>query len=172
MQAEYAVNAAAKDGTSDSKSGEPAIQSLTMLERVEAISRIRTVVNRTLGESGRGVVGQVMSADTVLPPLPAPSNSYSPIRAKFNRELLAGRQELRDNDYLRIEKTDGPADSELWRVSLRVAALSDVDYGTFISTLRESVEPVLRAYDTRDEILQLLTTDQVGGSKKLDPKSR
>ena len=46
------------------------------------------------------------------------------------------------------------ADSELWRISLRVAALSDVDYGHFIATLRESVEPVLRAYDTRDAVAQ------------------
>ncbi|MDE0862224.1 MAG: MMPL family transporter [Rubripirellula sp.] len=172
MQAEYSVDGTENTGNDNSKASEPSIQSLTMLERVEAISRIRTVVNRTLGEPGRGVVGQVTSANTVLPPLPAPSNSYSPIRAKFNRELLAGRQDLRDNDYLRLEKSDGPAESELWRISLRVAALSDVDYGYFISTLRESVEPVLRAYDTRDEILQRLTTDQDGEPKKLDSKSR
>ena len=30
-------------------------------------------------------------------------------------------------------------------VSLRVAALSDVDYGRFIATLRESAEPIMRA---------------------------
>ncbi len=151
---------------------QPSIQALTMLERVEAVSRISTVVNRILGESGRGVVGQVMSADTVLPPLPEPSNSYSPIRAKFNREILAGRKDLQENDYLRLETSSGELDNELWRISLRVAALSDVDYGQFISTLRESVEPVLRAYDTRDAILKHLTVDQDGNPGKLDTKSQ
>ena len=95
-----------------------------------------------------------MSADTFLPPLPAPTNGYNPIRTKFNRELVDATDELRRNDYLRIEKTSPYEGSELWRISLRVAALSDVDYGRFISTLREAVEPVLRAYDTRDELLR------------------
>ena len=173
MQAEYVTEAENNiDQDANPRENKSSIQALTMLERVEAISRIRTVVNRTLGETGRGVVGQVMSADTVLPPLPDPSNSYSPVRAKFNREILAGRSDLQDNDYLRLEKSAGALDNELWRISLRVAALSDVDYGQFISTLRESVEPVLRAYDTRDEILRHLTTDQEGQQTKLDTKSQ
>jgi hypothetical protein len=135
------------------------VRSLGMLERAELVSRIHTVVSRTLGEPGRGVVGQAMSTNTFLPPLPGPSNSYSPVRAKFNRELLAAGEELHHNDYLRIEKTGHYAGSELWRISLRVAALSDVDYGRFIATLREAVEPVLRAYDTRDQLLSALTVE-------------
>ena len=108
-----------------------------MLERVEAISRIRTVVNRTLGEPGRGVVGQVMSADTVLA-----TAACTPATATVRSEPSSiasywpDDKTLRDNDYLRLEKSDGPAESELWRISLRVAALSDVDYGYFISTLQ------------------------------------
>ena len=173
MQAEYLADADENISSGvEPDQDKPSIQALTMLERVEAISRIRTVVNRILGEPGRGVVGQVMSADTVLPPLPEPSNSYSPIRAKFNREILAGREDLQENDYLRLEKSAGALDNELWRISLRVAALSDVDYGRFISTLRESVEPVLRAYDTRDKILGSLTTDADGNPTKLDTKSQ
>jgi len=35
---------------------------------------------------------------------------------------------------------------ELWRVSARVAALGDVDYGLFVDDLREKVEPVLAVY--------------------------
>lgn len=171
MQAEYLADSDGSNGAGRDER-QASIEALTMLERVEAISRIGTVVNRTLGEPGRGVVGQVMSADTILPPLPEPSNSYSPIRAKFNREILAGRKDLQENDYLRLEKSAGALDSELWRISLRVAALSDVDYGQFIATLRESVEPVLRAYDTRDEILRHLTTDENGDPTKLNTKSQ
>lgn len=133
------------------------LSSLSMLERVEAVSRIRKVVHRTLGQSGQGVVGQATAADTFLPDLPEPSNGYSPVRAKFNRDLVAASDQLRDNDYLRIEKSGKFQDSELWRISLRVAALSDVDYGQFISTLRDSVSPVLSAYHTRGEVIDALT---------------
>ncbi|MDG2220021.1 MAG: MMPL family transporter [Rubripirellula sp.] len=139
-------------------------QPLDILQRVEAIARIRTVVYRTLGEPGRKVVGQALAADTFLPPLPEATNGYSPIRAKFVRELSAASEQLRDNDYLEIEQEGQYANSELWRISLRVAALSDVDYGQFISTLRESVEPVLRAYETRAQLMRQL--DSGDGSTK------
>lgn len=163
MQAEYSSGSDAED---NADSAPASVESLEMLERVEAVSRIRTVVHRTLGEPGRGIVGQAMSADTFLPPLPQVSNSYNPIRNKFNDELLEAREELRDSDFLRIETTEAYADSELWRISLRVAALTDVDYGFFIATLRESVEPVLRAYETRDELLSALTSDRPDGKLK------
>ncbi len=160
MQSELAVSEAGQT--------EPTYpQPLNPLERVEAVARIRTVVYQTLGEPGRGIVGQAMAADTFLPPLPAPTNSYSPIRAKFVRELTSSSQQLRDNDYLRLEKDGKFAGSELWRISLRVAALSDVDYGQFIATLRESVEPVLRAYDTRDQLMRQLKSDGGSENKKL-----
>ena len=139
------------DGSSSDSSA------LTMLERVEAVSRIRKVVHRTLGQPGQGVVGQATAADTFLPDLPGPSNGYSPVRAKFNRELVAASDQLRHNDYLRIEESGEFHDSELWRISLRVAALSDVDYGQFISTLRDSVSPVLSAYQTRTEVVDALS---------------
>ncbi|MFK8113270.1 MAG: RND family transporter [Rubripirellula sp.] len=176
MQSEY-IASTSLDGEDENrladvdseKQSHSAVQSLDVLERVEVVSRIRTVVQRVFGESGRGVVGQATSADTFLPPLPDVSNGYTSQRSIYNKELLASSAELRDNDYLRIEKSGPYADSELWRVSLRVAALSDVDYGYFITTLREAVEPVLRAYDTRDELLKILVDPATG---KLKPKQR
>jgi predicted RND superfamily exporter protein len=145
-------------------------QSLDMLERVEAVSRIGTVVRRTLGETGLKIVGQAMAADTFLPTLPAPSNGYWPVRTAFNKKLLEGRDGLLSSDYLRME-SEGPfKGSELWRISLRVGALSDVDYGEFISTLRTAVEPVMRAYDTREELLRQLTTGESGKPAKLSGK--
>ncbi|QDT07829.1 MMPL family protein [Rubripirellula lacrimiformis] len=155
MQAESdAAGIAAADG-------EGAAEPLDILERVEAVSRIRRVVHRTLGEPGLGIVGQSTSSDTFLPELPGPSNGYNAVRAKFNRELLAAGDTLRDNDYLKLEKEGDYSGSELWRISLRVAALSDVDYGEFISTLRTAVEPVLRAYETRDELMKQIAADPV-----------
>ncbi|MEM0926999.1 MAG: hypothetical protein AAGJ83_13240, partial [Planctomycetota bacterium] len=51
----------------------------------------------------------------------------------------------------------------------RVGALSDVDYGMFISTLRTAVEPVLRAYETRNQILQALSELQSQGEAAKSP---
>ena len=87
---------------------------LTVLERVEAVSRINQVVRDTLGEPGMGVVGQAMSADTFLPPLPDVSNGYRIARAKYQREIASSRDELLATDYLRVED-EGPFEgSELW----------------------------------------------------------
>lgn len=155
-------------GAGDAGEASPG-SSLRLLERVEAVARIRTVVHQSLGEPGLNVVGQAMGADTFLPPLPEPQRGYSPVRSRYNEELLASIDELRASDYLRIEETGPYAGSELWRISLRVGALSDVDYGRFISTLKVAVEPVLRAYDTRDELIRQLTA---GGAGQLAGKDR
>ena len=166
MQSEQGANVKNAKGDEVASSS---LHSLDMLERVEAIARIRTVVHRTLGEPGRGIVGQATSIDTLLKPLPAPTNGFNVDRALYKSGLLESVDELRDNDYLRIEESGPYAGSELWRVSLRVAALSDVDYGYFITTLREAVEPVLRAYETREALLNELSA---GVSRKLKGKQR
>ncbi len=178
MQAEFGKSTADENGTVAStpatvaSPATNAVDAMPMLERVEAVSRIRRVVHRILGEPGLDVVGQAMSADTFLPPLPAPDNSYSPVRSKFNKELIASRADLRGSDYLRVEQ-DGPFEgSELWRISLRVAALSDVDYGRFISTLRTAVEPVIRAYETRHDLLEKLIANRGEDASGLSGKER
>ena len=135
---------------------DPAVADLDPLQRVEAVSRVRRVVHQSLGEPGLGVVGTATAADTFLPPLPEPSNRYSPVRAKFNREIAAAIDDLRQTDMLRIENEGTAAENELWRISLRVAALSDVDYGMFIATLRQSVAPVLSAYHIRESVVDRL----------------
>ncbi len=147
-------------------------QPLNMLERMEAVSRVATVVRRTLGEPGRGIVGQSISAETFLPQLPEPSNGWSMTRSKFNKDLTAGRDDLLTTDYLRLEAAGPYAGSELWRISLRVGALSDVDYGLFISTLRTAVEPVMRAYETRDVLMEQLAKDDAGESIKISGKDQ
>ena len=45
-----------------------------------------------------------------------------------------------------IQKWRDAHGEELWRVSARVAALGDVDYGLFVDDIKEKVEPVLAAY--------------------------
>ncbi|QDS97582.1 efflux RND transporter permease subunit [Adhaeretor mobilis] len=95
-----------------------------------------------------------------------------------NRRLTDLRDELRNGDYLRFEKsptTDAAGnqviDRELWRVSARVAALSDgdegVDYGLFVNDLKKAVDPVLFALDQRDVIVRELAKREksIRGSK-------
>lgn len=126
---------------------------LPLLRRAEAIGMIDTAVRRTLGESGTGVVGRTMSAVTFMPPLPAPSRGYSPVRGRFEAHLNDSLQEMVTTDYLRMEREGPFAGSELWRISLRVGALSDVDYGQFVGDLRATVTPVLDAFRAREAIL-------------------
>lgn len=168
MQAEQFGSNQLADSSSEAKSA----IALPMLQRIEAISRIRTVVSRTLGEPGMDIVGQSASVDTFLPPLLEADNGYNILRATFNRDLKSARDELLANDYLKIEKSGPYKDSELWRISLRVAALSDVDYGIFISTMRQCVSPVLSAYQTRNELVSALAKPDESGNVEIDPQSK
>ena len=148
----------------ETEAGKDSPLSMSMLQRVEAVARMRQVVHRTLGEPGMDVVGQATGADTFLPPLPGRTNGYSPIRSKFNREFIKAREQLLANDYLKVEQTGPYQGSELWRISLRVAALSDVDYGHFVMTVREAATPVLNAHYTRDKILKAVSVKSDDGT--------
>ena len=140
----------------DSNTDDPI--ALTLLERLEAVSRIRTVVTRTLGEEGTGEIGQASSMDTFLPPLPPVSNGYNVVRSQFDHRIGASKDELFASDFVKIEKAGPLAGSEMWRLSLRVSALSDNDYGLFINDLRDSVDPVIEAYRTRAALLNELSS--------------
>lgn len=143
---------------------------LTVLERVEAVGRIDKVARRALGEGGIGVIGNTMSAVTFLPPLPEPASGYNAVRALFQNNLKASLASLEQTDCYRVEK-NGPRDgSELWRISLRVGALSDVDYGQFVGDLRLAVTPVLDAYRARGMILERLQADALESGARGTPR--
>lgn len=154
QDASEASNGSSGDNPSESLVNQETINHpLRLLERVEAVGRIDTVVRRVLGEAGTDVIGKTMSTVTFLPPLPEPSSGYDIVRAKFQNDLTASIDQLADSDSFRLEE-DGPRKgSELWRVSLRVGALSDVDYGRFVDDLRLAVTPVVDAYRAREMIL-------------------
>jgi hypothetical protein len=66
--------------------------------------------------------------------------SPSARRLALDKRLEAHRGELLVGDYL----ADDPEQNwELWRISIRVAALADIDYGQFIHDLKERVDPVV-----------------------------
>ena len=49
---------------------------------------------------------------------------------------------------------------QLWRISARVGALNDLDYGVFVDDLRKVVEPVLAAY--RDDGVEGISATYTG----------
>jgi predicted RND superfamily exporter protein len=153
---------------------------LDFLERMEIASRIQDAVARQLGEQGQGVVGQAMSVPTFAPELPPPGypTMRDPVRSVMNRKLEEHRGEYLTSDYLRIDRGPDPKaggqggegagrknpnlGSELWRISLRVGALRDIDYGAFVGELKRVVEPVLTAYRFREHVLSELDAHSDG----------
>lgn len=127
---------------------------LSFLERIEIVKRIRKTVESEFGERGLGVIGPGMSSDVFAlgEDLEEAGDDLSATRLTYNNRLMESRKELLQTDFLR-ERAD---QSELWRISLRLGAFNDVDYGTFVQELKQAVEPVLAAYRTRDSILTKL----------------
>ena len=128
-------------------------EDMSTIEQLEATTRIRRLITQTLGEPGMGVVGSSTSLDNFLPDVPEGGSRYSVFRAQFERQLEQASADVYGSDYV-TEEADGPyAGRALWRISLRVAALSDVDYGLFLRTLESAVDPALRAYEIKAQIL-------------------
>jgi predicted RND superfamily exporter protein len=155
QDAEYdpALAAEAEDDYSDAALARRALQ-YNFLQRMEAAERVHKVVERQFGEDASGVVGKAMSAATFVPELPGPAaglfDATARLRNGYNSKLADHFDEFVETDYIRIDPKD---DAELWRISLRLGALGDVDYGSFVSDLRTAVEPVMAAYHDRDRIL-------------------
>lgn len=147
---------------------------LNFLERLEIAARIQNAVDQHLGAGGQNVVGRALSVPTFAPDLPPPGypTLRDPVRSVMNHKLAEHRAEYLATDYLRIDRgTNPPASgpqptagprrdpnvgSELWRISLRVDALRDIDYGLFVGELKRVVEPVLSAYHFRERVLDEL----------------
>ena len=131
---------------------------LDMLQRMELSDRLRRYVLQVLGEESpdptRRTIGPSMSSD-VLSPLSmivATQEKGLP-RISTNSELADKRDALLEQDYMRV---DNPTGDELWRISLRLDALNDVDYGHFVNELKTVVEPVLSAYRFQFKLLKQL----------------
>ncbi len=114
---------------------------LNYLERLEVVKRIQSAITSIPN------VGSAMSAVTFTPPLEPPKRgggfrsvllNESSYRNVLNKRLVAHREELIKDAYL--AETPG---QELWRISIRVAALRDIDYGVFIDDIKQHVEPLV-----------------------------
>jgi len=83
-------------------------------------------------------VGGSLSAATFAPALP--KASAASLRSfMVNRRLMLARPQFVKSGYL----VSAPGE-ELWRISLRVNAVRDIDYGAFQHELQAAVDPVLQ----------------------------
>ncbi|HEX7377227.1 MAG TPA: MMPL family transporter [Pirellulales bacterium] len=129
---------------------DPEVCQLDFLQKMELVERIQ----QKLEEAPE--VGGVLTAVTFSPHLPRPEEYQKAKRNIFSRiagardpyrtarlvtakKLLEHRDEYVKGDYLAYED-DG---TELWRISARVGALNNVDYGDTLAGIRAHVDPIL-----------------------------
>jgi hypothetical protein len=117
---------------------------MTMLERLQMVRKVVAHVERL------PAVSRTLSVATFAP-TESTAESASVRRAEdynTNESLEDRRESFRD--YLQMELDAAgeiePDSRELWRISARVTALQDIDYGQFTAALSQEVEPVLLAY--------------------------
>jgi predicted RND superfamily exporter protein len=125
---------------------------MSFLERMETVSLTQEVIERQFGVNAADVVGRSMSAATFAPPVDSASTSTLSFarRSGLNKRLEQSRDQFKTSGYFGIDPVDH---AELWRVSLRVAAFENVDYGAFVRELQQTVEPVLAAHHARGQVL-------------------
>lgn len=150
---------------SNDQEQQQAFTQLNFLERVELASRVRSAVEETCGEDGAKIVGHGLSTDVFVLPNEV-SQTETPLgreRSITSQQLQTHMQELLQTDTLRIDPETG---EELWRISLRLGAFNDVDYGQFVTDLKRVVEPIMTAYRHRIEILETVYAATDGNTKE------
>lgn len=100
-------------------------------------------------------VGGSLSAATFAPDIRLEGGSLRSFMV--NRRLRQARPRLEQSGYL-VAKEDG---EELWRVSVRVSAVDDLDYGEFKKELRAKVEPLLDSYASEANGVEAVYTGAV-----------
>ena len=152
----------------------------SMLERMELSERVREQLEFYFGPDGMGIVGSGMSTDMFAPLFRIESDEESIERKSYSSQLYSKRDEMLAQAYLaevgksNLKRNDREQDladpsragRELWRVSIRLAALNNVDYGQFVNDLKSVVEPIMAAYRDRTTILRRL--QDVDGIESLD----
>ncbi|MHB8969501.1 MAG: MMPL family transporter [Pirellulaceae bacterium] len=120
---------------------------LSFLERIELVTHVQRAVEEVFGAQGQDVLGPGLSAATLVPPMLDPLDTQ---RAAANAKWEQDRGRLVSQNYLAMDSQG----AELWRISLRLGALQGAEAEPFAGQLRRVVEPVLKAYEFRDEILR------------------
>jgi predicted RND superfamily exporter protein len=107
-------------------------------------------------------VGSTLAAPTFARAVPRRANAIE--RMAWKRQIEKHRDDLRD--YLMVDQNpETGAEEELWRVSARVAALTDTDYGEFVNDIRAAVDPVVEAWREKIVIDDPALAAELGPSK-------
>lgn len=129
----------------------------TLLERMRLVAQVQHHLEQKFGMHGSGVIGPSLSALTFTPPLPGNDRGLGSFvhRKLLNRKLENSYTSLTGSGYVAIDETTG---QELWRISLRVAAFEEVNYGEFTHALQSVVDPIVdRFASSRQRSAQLNT---------------
>jgi predicted RND superfamily exporter protein len=106
-----------------------------IVDRMRRVAAIHAQLRRLPGVSG------CLSAATFAP---SAVTSSAPLgllqRAYFNSKLKIRSDLLRESGWV---AQDG--DEEMWRVSLRVRGIDDVDYAAFVESIRSAIDPLREA---------------------------
>ena len=115
---------------------------LNFLRRLELVEEVRQSLEDTDG------VGQTVSLATFIPESVSGGlgGGFRQVlkRAVINRRLERRREDLVQTGYLSYDQKEEK--NELWRISVRLSALSDSDYEKLADVLQERAEPVLDRY--------------------------
>jgi predicted RND superfamily exporter protein len=115
---------------------DPEKSNTTFLERAELVERIQRKMEGING------IGNTMSVVTYAPPLEA--KRMGPFISKRTmRNILSKKLEEHRDEYLKSGFLALDGNVELWRISARVGALNDIDYGEFKNDIQQCVEPIL-----------------------------
>lgn len=128
----------------------------SFLERMEAVDLVQRTIEHQFGEAGTNEVGRSMSAATFAPPLPAANAGFTR-RSATNLKLKGNKAGFHRAGFYRVDEESG---AELWRVSIRVAAFQNIDYGTFVGELRRAVDPIMVSHRIRSHVLEKLREGQ------------
>jgi predicted RND superfamily exporter protein len=109
--------------------------SLDLLQRLELVRSVQEEITQI--ESVEGAT----SAATFFARIPATGGG----RATMQRTLLRRRLEAQFDRLVEAGLVHRSPEQQSWRVSTRVPAMGNLDYGLFLDELRQRVEPLLQA---------------------------
>jgi predicted RND superfamily exporter protein len=105
----------------------------TVLDRMRLVAELQTQLLKLPAAGG------CLSAATFAPPEVRQTSREGVVRrAVINSKLKSRYGILHQHGWLAQD-----ADEELWRISLRIRGLDDLDYAAFADTLRRHVQPVV-----------------------------
>jgi hypothetical protein len=103
-------------------------------------------------------VSTALTTATFAPTLPKTTEGWNPEIAQFDSALNRARPKFIDSGFFAQQPGD-----DLFRISLRIGAFSDVDYSHFVEDIREAVDPIVYA-----AVLEAHSADVNSGQPLLD----